>query len=220
MSRFPLLLGHRGARSIPGAAENTFAAFDLALSSGCDGFEFDVRLSSDGVALVTHDPRIGDLEIARAQAADLPALPRFEVVLEKYAKQAFLDIELKAAGIGATAVAALHKYLPQGCVVSSFLPEVLQEVRSLDDSISLGFICDDSGKLPQWHGLACDCVIVHQRLVSEKLIEEVHASGRKLIVWTVNRPAVMRDLAQAGADGIISDDPALLSRTLRPVPEV
>lgn len=220
MSRFPLLLGHRGARSIPGAAENTFAAFDLALSSGCDGFEFDVRLSSDGVALVTHDPRIGDLEIARAQAADLPALPRFEVVLEKYAKQAFLDIELKVAGSGATAVAALHKYLPQGCVVSSFLPEVLQEVRSLDDSISLGFICDDSGKLPQWHGLACDCVNVHQRLVSEKLIEEVHASGRKLIVWTVNRPAVMRDLAQAGADGIISDDPALLSRTLRPVPEV
>lgn len=220
MFQSPLLLGHRGARSIPGAAENTFAAFDFALSSGCDGFEFDVRLSADGVAVVAHDPRTSEREIARTAAADLAALPRIEAVLEQYAGRAFLDIELKVAGSGAAAVAALHKYLPQHCVISSFLPEVLQEVRSLDDSIALGFICDDAGKLPQWRGLDCDYVIAHQGLVSEMLIAELHASGRKLLVWTVNRAATMRDLARAGADGIISDDPALLSRTLRPACEL
>lgn len=220
MFRSPLLLGHRGARSISGVAENTLAAFDLALSSGCDGFEFDVRLSADGVAVVAHDPMIGEVEIAQTPAADLPALPGLEAVIEKYGGRAFLDIELKVAGSGAVAVAALHKYLPQHCVISSFLPEVLQEVRRLDDSIALGFICDDNGQLPQWRSLACDYVIVHQRLVSEKLIGEVHASGRKLLAWTVNRPADMHDLARMGADGIISDDPALLSQTLGPAREV
>ena len=220
MFRSPLLLGHRGARSISGVAENTCAAFDLALSSDCDGFEFDVRLSADGVAVVAHDPMIGEVEIAQTPAAELPALPRLEAVLKKYGSRAFLDIELKVAGSGARVVAAIHKYLPQDCVVSSLLPEVLQEVRSLDDSVTLAFICDDNGQLPQWRGLACEYLMVHQRLVSETLIAEVHASGRQLLAWTVNRPADMRDLAEAGADGIISDDPALLIRTLRPVPEL
>ncbi len=39
----PLLLGHRGAKSY--APENTIEAFELALQHGCDGFEFDVRLT-------------------------------------------------------------------------------------------------------------------------------------------------------------------------------
>ena len=220
MSQSPLLLGHRGARSISGVAENTLAAFDLALSSGCDGFEFDVRLSADGVAVVAHDPMIGEVEIAQTPVADLPALPGLEAVIEKFGGRAFLDIELKVAGSGAVAVAALHKYLPQHCVISSFLPEVLQEVRNLDDSIALGFICDDNGKLPQWRGLDCDYVIAHQGLVSETLIAELHASDRKVLAWTVNRAAAMLDLAQTGVDGIISDDPALLIRTLRPAREV
>ncbi len=38
MATRPLLLGHRGARSEKSPPENTFAAFDFALASGCDGF--------------------------------------------------------------------------------------------------------------------------------------------------------------------------------------
>ena len=48
----PLLLGHRGARVGKSIPENTLASFDLALASGCDGFEFDVRLTADGQAVV------------------------------------------------------------------------------------------------------------------------------------------------------------------------
>ena len=215
MSRSPLLLGHRGARSIPGIGENTFAAFDLALSSGCDGFEFDVRLSADGIAVVAHDPTVEGVEIASTPAAQLPALPRLEVVLARYAERAFLDVELKVPGSGASAVAAVHKYLPQRCIVSSFLPGVLHEVGGLDDSIALGFICDDPDRLPQWRGLPCEYVIVHYPLASDDVLEEVHASGRSVLVWTVNRAAKMQELVFAGADGIVSDDPALLARTLR-----
>lgn len=215
MSRSPLLLGHRGARSIPGVAENTFAAFDLAISSGCDGFEFDVRLSADGIAVVAHDHTTNGHDITNIPAAQLPALPRLEAVLEKYAEHAVLDIELKVPGSGGAAIAAIHKCLPQHCIVSSFLPAVLYEVRELHDSIALGFICDDPEKLPQWRGLPCDYVIVHHALVSQGVIDEVHASSRKMIVWTVNHATRMRELALAGADGIISDDPGLLNRALQ-----
>ena len=47
METRPLLLGHRGARSEKSIPENTLASFDLR-SPGCDGFEFDVRLTAEG----------------------------------------------------------------------------------------------------------------------------------------------------------------------------
>lgn len=49
----PLIIAHRGASLI--APENTLAAFALAMESGADGIELDVRLSADGVPVVIHD---------------------------------------------------------------------------------------------------------------------------------------------------------------------
>src|SRR5437667_4592365 len=50
----PLIIGHRGASAQK--PENTIPAFDLALELEADGIEFDVRLASDGVPVVIHDP--------------------------------------------------------------------------------------------------------------------------------------------------------------------
>ncbi|MDA1278908.1 MAG: glycerophosphodiester phosphodiesterase family protein [Chloroflexi bacterium] len=47
------LIAHRGASY--DAPENTFEAFDLALSLGFDNFETDVQLTGDGRAVLIHD---------------------------------------------------------------------------------------------------------------------------------------------------------------------
>jgi glycerophosphoryl diester phosphodiesterase len=65
----PLLLGHRGASKY--APENTLAAFDLALKHGCDGFEFDVRYTSDGTTVLCHDPFLNGLEIGETTYSEL-----------------------------------------------------------------------------------------------------------------------------------------------------
>jgi len=49
----PRLFAHRGSSLL--APENTTAAFDLALGFQSDVLETDVRLSKDGVVMVTHD---------------------------------------------------------------------------------------------------------------------------------------------------------------------
>ena len=51
-----LVIGHRGASAE--APENTLAAFRRAADLGVDGFEFDVRVTADGVAVVIHDPQL------------------------------------------------------------------------------------------------------------------------------------------------------------------
>src|SRR5258706_14363654 len=52
----PLIIGHRGASAL--APENTLAAFKRALEDGAAGVELDVRLASDGVPVVIHDPTL------------------------------------------------------------------------------------------------------------------------------------------------------------------
>jgi glycerophosphoryl diester phosphodiesterase len=210
-----LLLGHRGARSTRSIPENTIASFDLALEQGCDGVEFDVRRTSDARAVVCHDPKVGSVDIARAQPGDLCDLPVLEEVLHRYSNQAFLDIELKVGGLESTVVEALQQHPPErGLVVSSFLPEVLRELRSRDPRIPLGLICDTEHQLAQWRRLPISCLIPHHRLVKPALVNEVHAAGLKVFGWTVNRKELMLQLSEWGVDAVISDETELLVKTL------
>ena len=210
----PLLLGHRGTRrnKIP---ENSFASFDQALADGCDGFEFDVRLTADGKAVVCHDPHNEGIEIASAAADDCAGLPKLDDVLARYHERAFLDIELKVSGLEPATVRLLSRTRPvRGFVVSSFLPEVLQRTHSEDSTLPLGLICESHAELLRWTHLPIEYVIPRHTLADEMLIQQLKAAGRKILVWTVNSPAQMWRLRDWGVDGIISDDTRLLAQTL------
>ncbi len=211
----PLLLGHRGARALRSIPENTLASFDRALADGCDGFEFDVRLTADGSAVVCHDPEIGGIEIGQVRAEQLPALPRLEDVLARYQGEAFLDVELKVTGLEATVATTLRKFPPQrGFVVSSFLSAVLRQMHAQDRAIPLGLICETRAELSRWKELPVEYVIPHHKLVDPEGISMIRNAGEKILVWTVNDSQAMHRFAQAGVDGIISDDTRLLACTL------
>jgi glycerophosphoryl diester phosphodiesterase len=212
----PLLLGHRGARASTGIPENTFASFDLALQHGCDGFEFDVRLTACGSALVCHDPKVGKTSVARAQARQLPQLPRLDEVIHRYGQRAFLDIELKVRDLESKVLTALSKCPPaQDYVVSSFIPDVVMDLEARSSSVRIGLICETTAELARWRELPVDCVIPHQSLVNRLLVQDIHRAGCKVFVWTVNDQETMRRLADWGVDGIISDKTELLVRTLK-----
>ena len=191
------------------------ASFELCLEQGCDGFEFDVRLSGDGQAVICHDATVGGMEIERtpANVLILPALPD---VLRQFAGRAFLDIELKVAGLEALTLAELRKHSQQkGYVVSSFLPEVITAIHDLDASIPLGFLCETRNRLSGWRETPAQWVIPKFELVDQNLVEAVHAAGKKIMVWTVNRAEHMREFAAWDVDAIISDEPDRLAEIVR-----
>jgi glycerophosphoryl diester phosphodiesterase len=211
----PLLLGHRGARAFRRIPENTLASFEFSLQQGCDGFEFDVRLSADGEAVICHDATIGGMEIENTAAKSLP-LPMLEDVLREFAHRAFLDVELKVAGLERQARAELLKHPPQkGYVVSSFLPEVLTAIHDLDPAIRLGFLCETQSQLRGWRQMPAEWVIPQFKLADGELVELVHAAGKRIMVWTVNRAERMREFEAWGVDAIISDETELLVLSLR-----
>jgi glycerophosphoryl diester phosphodiesterase len=213
----PLLLGHRGARATRSIPENTLESFDLALAHGCDGFEFDVRQTADGRAVICHDPTVHGIEVARAESGDLQDLPILQHVLTRYSQTAFLDIEVKVAGLQAMVVETLRAHPPQReFVVSSFLPEILLSFRRLDREIPLGLICEERYQMAAWTELPIQFVIPHHSLVDEALCQLLHAAGKQILVWTVNRREEVLRLRNWGVDGIISDDTKLLLEVLRP----
>ena len=214
MSNRPLLLGHRGARAVLSIPENTLASFDRALADGCDGFEFDVRLTVDLEAVISHDAKIGRDKIERATAKEVSQLPRLRDVLQRY-RDSFLDIELKVKGLERSIVDLFLRLKPRkGCVVSSFLPGALKSLHAEDATVPLGLICETKTQLRLWNELPIHYVIPHHELVDAELIRKVKGAGKKVMVWTVNDAIAMRQFAEWGVDGIISDDTKLLVQTL------
>ena len=224
----PLLLGHRGVRPVrrfsvgrPKSklpSENTVAAFEYALANGCDGFEFDVRFTGDRRAVLCHDAQIDGKEIATTDYSDLRCTGRelacLDDVLAHFGNSAYLDIELKVSGDEEAIVAALHTSPPkQGYVVSSFLPDVLLRIHEIDADVPLGYICEHRPDAERWADLPISTFIPHHKLVSSRLVEDVHSSGLKLLTWTVNQKRDFLRLAAWEVDGLISDDPQLLSHT-------
>src|SRR3954469_5254808 len=112
----PLLLGHRGARKY--APENTLPALQLALDHGCDGFEFDVRMTADMHAVFCHDPKFLRKVISDARRSELD-VPTLEDVVTRFAARAFLNIELKVSGTESCTAELLRLHAIRG-IVSSF----------------------------------------------------------------------------------------------------
>jgi glycerophosphoryl diester phosphodiesterase len=216
-----LLLGHRGARC--DAPENTLAAFDLALKHGADGFEFDIRSTSDKRSIICHDPKLGRLVIRRHTfkqlQASFPSLaeppPSLEDVLERFSRTAFLNIEVKVRGMENAVLQAMKKHPPRGgYFISSFLPGVIRKFHALDRSLVLGALAQTPWQLRRWRTLPVTYVVPHYRLLSSRLIERIHAAGKFVVTWTVNSRRHMLRAAAMGVDGIISDDTKLLVKTL------
>lgn len=213
-----LLLGHRGARRY--APENTLEAFNLALEHGCHGFEFDVRRTFDGHAVICHDPHHLGREIASCNYSELieadPSLTSLDAVIGACFLRAFLYIELKVGGLADKVVTTLRAHPPQkGYAVASFLPEVLAEVHACDPNIPLGLIADRERNLALWPQLPLSFVMPNYRLAIPELVQDLHQAGKRVLVWTVNDQKCMREMSDVGVDGIVSDDTLLLCRTFR-----
>lgn len=229
----PLLIAHRGAAAE--APENTLAACARALALGADGLELDVRVTRDGTPVVFHDPTLARLTgrrraIATLALADLRAVriggepvPTLAEVLALVRGRAVVQLEIKAAAALAPAVRVVRQArAARHVILASFAPAVMAEARALAPGIprmliSRGGTAEDLQ--PELAALAAAGVSLdHRAIPSPAFVAALQRRHYRVWCWTVNHPRAMLRLAAWGVDAILSDDPALLTSTLRSPP--
>ena len=206
-----LRLAHRGDHAH--APENTLAAFEAAIARpGCDGVEFDVRASADGVAVVLHDDTLvrvqGRPERADSlTAAELPevGVPTLADVLTACGPEAFLDIELKE-DLGDTALGPIRaaRGLPDGslahAVVSAFEPASIATVRRLAPGVACWLNVDDlePATIDLAIALGCRGIFADWRVIDARTAAAVARAGLDLAAFTFTNRRTLARLERLG----------------------
>lgn len=151
-----LRMGHRGTTR--SAVENTPAAFRKAMDSGADGVELDIRMTKDGILVVSHDPKVDHMTNGRGYIRDMnfnelrrlkirgseeciaTSQEAFDAMIEKGMPKA-VQVDLKVSGAGPQLLEQIYSRGMQDIVIiSSFHKSLLREIRELDSGIKTGLI--------------------------------------------------------------------------------
>ena len=223
----PLLIGHKGAAALE--PENTLDSLSRAVALGCDLVEFDV-LPLDGRLVLGHSPE--ELSDEPASLDDALALLA--------ASGVGAQVDLKWHGYEAETVDAIARHgLVDRVLVSTCHARSLRAIAALEPRVTRGitYPYDRSGVsqrpslapltraalvslrtfLPLrigtlLAGAEASAAVLHHAVVSRAVVAKAHARSDAVLAWTVDdMPALERVLA-AGVDGVITNDPGLVSQ--------
>lgn len=229
----PRIIAHRGLAT--DAPQNGPAAFRAALEAGATHLETDARATSDGHAVLVHDPATKDTgKVARLSLVELterhPDIVTLGAALEAF-PQACFNLDVKSADAVRPVAQALRDAEGRVLVASFSHRRRLATAGALDRPVATsasgrGVVQLLSGvrlrqpRLVRRALSGVDAVQLPDRLMrsataASALVEACHELGVEVHVWTVNDPERMRVLVRLGADGIITDRCDLAAEALR-----
>lgn len=215
----PLRLAHRGDWRV--APENTLGALLAAVAiPACDGLEFDVQASADGVPILLHDDTLERVQGRPERPDQLSAdalgelgVPTLAEVLAAVPRRTFLDVELKsdpgrsvvevlAAGRGAE----LHD-----AVISAFEPATLERIAGLAPAWPRWLNAEDlePSTIAVAVELGCRAIAVDWRAIDEGSLARARTAGLGIAAWTVTRRPTYDRLARLGVLAVCAEGPAL-----------
>ncbi len=234
----PFLIGHRGYPAV--GRENTPQSFEAALEAGCDGVEFDVRMTRDEVLVVHHDEIVegpsGPISLEGITWADLAPM-RFASpqgayrvhtlaeTLEALSGRCLLNVEMKPPAPGRhntvaeRLITALELVKPnESVLISSFKLDLLAALRRRDAGLLLGYLFSEIAAFNHLEEseIAEALQAVHPRheLVDRKLMRRAEEAGLMVSAWTVDDPAEASRLVKLGVTAVISNRPDAVADAL------
>jgi glycerophosphoryl diester phosphodiesterase len=230
-----IVIGHKGVTT--SGSENRVASFDLARQVGVIGVELDVRRATEARLAVWHDPVLPDGRALLATPWDelSDAVDDLPAVLDACAGLDLVNVEIKnwpfdgdfdeTLGI-ADDVAKLLAIRPPteraAFVVSCFHQATVDRVRVVLDDLApevaaawLLWNVDEPGEVVTAaveNGY--QALHPHFTAVTAELVEQAHDAGLTVNCWTCNDLDRIRELADLGTDGIITDVPEAAQQAL------
>ena len=235
----PLAIAHRGGAGL--APENTMAAFGRSYALGLRYVETDVRMTADGTCVLVHDAgirrvtgrsgrvdRLSWAQLSRAAVFGTEPVARLEDLLDAY-PDTRITMDLKdprAIGRIASIVRAFGAH-DRICVAGTGDPWLADARAVLGHRVATAMGWQSTARLVTAARLGrrpygvvpAPYVHVPLRLRGfpvflDRLVTMADELGSRVIVWTVDEPAVMTRLLDAGVHGLITDRPDLLREVL------
>ena len=227
-----LVIAHRGASGH--APENTLAAFRRALSLGATFIETDLQLTRDTRFVAIHDEtvdrttngngRVHDLTLNELRRLDAGSwfgseftgerIPTLEEILEFSKKHdVVFYLELKPTGSWGGEHALIGALRTSGeiarTIVISFESALLEVLRKIEPTLMTGLLFEGQLENPIQRAVEIGArqLAIRGDLVTPALLTEARKNDIQIVCWTVNQPAHMRLLIEAGVAGIMSDYP-------------
>lgn len=223
-----IIFGHRGAKNRK--PENTIASFQEA-KKFTNAVELDVYRVQSGELVVIHDEPVNrtpdgleavcEMTYAEIQARMAPRgieVPRLFDVLVAVGSSCLFNIELKNPGTGVAVGKLISNFIRHreeeswketDFIVSSFNHFELLEFHKHSPSIRFGALIGhlpiDLAASPQTMGAYSihPCV----DFISQALVDDAHARGLQVYVYTVNTLIELERLRAMGVDGVFTDFP-------------
>jgi glycerophosphoryl diester phosphodiesterase len=104
------------------------------------------------------------------------------------------------------------------CIIQSFDPRTLQEIKKMDASVKLALLVFNADGFEgniKTLGFNPNIYSPNVLLVNKKLIQKCHQQNIQIIPWTVNEEKKMKKMKSLGVDGIITDYPDKAITVLR-----
>jgi glycerophosphoryl diester phosphodiesterase len=152
-------------------------------------------------------------------------IPTLDEVFQTVGNQTYINIEL-------TNYTSLFDDLPnrvaelvqrhnleKRVLFSSFNPIALRKIHRILPEIPLGILARPARQGKTARGLLGKLLVPYQALhphfsdTTIHLVKQLHRTGRRVHVWTVNQVEEMKRLIELDIDGIFTDDP-ILARTV------
>jgi glycerophosphoryl diester phosphodiesterase len=224
----PLVIAHRGDPTH--GLENSLNAFRLALSVPVDMIECDVRKSRDNTLYIMHDRDTGrtaerNIDIERATADEIArvrlkngeSIPTLHDVLTEVEGTTALNIEIKSKGAGALIAEHLQGSGYTGTVIlSSFQEQEVVDAQKVLPGVPVAGIFDTfiPSEVSAYKRKGYRFISLNRKTVTKELVALLHDQDIKVYVWTVDDESEMKGLISWGVDGIYSNDPVRLRKTV------
>ena len=211
-----LVIGHRGAAGL--APENTLESLRAGYNAGADMLEFDIRLTADRIAILSHDSKLHGCRVRYTSLHDLQKagdVVTLESVLDEFFGRILLNIEYKPLkGIDHVYTSIKKKYIKKpsdwnNLMFSSFHVIPLLHLRKLSSDVNLALLhsINPFAFVTYQRKLQLAAVGWHRLHVNRLAIEIAQQSDIFSYVYTVNRPQAAKILEQRGIDGVVTDYP-------------
>lgn len=233
----PLVIAHRGASAY--RAENTLAAYELAVEQDADMIEIDLHATREGQIVIAHDAEleriggageIGDASFEQVRQLDAgrgQKVPTLDEVLDAFGDRIPFNLEIKCEARGpypgleaATLDAVRKRGLLERTLFSCFDDRVLRRLRELEPEARLAVLVSiraPQRMLERAAEVAAEAVNPFLTLATPEFVAEAHDRGLAVYPYTADERAWQQRLLEAGVDGMFTNVPDWL-RTLLPRP--